>query len=79
MRNLPEKFDLHITLDLYDENWKDMDEKILIVGKDFEYPNYKIEGTNPNKTIFIVSLIFIGIVFILTIIIVLLKLIFGLF
>jgi hypothetical protein len=79
LRNLPEKFDLHITLDLYDENWKDMDEKILIVGKDFEYPNYKIEGTNPNKTMFIISLIFIGIAFILTIILVLLKLIFGLF
>ena len=79
LRNLPQKFDLHITLDLYDENWKDMDEKILVVRKDFKYPNYKIEGANPNKTMFIISIIFIGIAFILTIILVLLKLIFGLF
>jgi len=79
LRNLPQKFDLHITLDLYDENWKDMDEKILVVRKDFKYPNYKIEGSNPNKTMFIISIIFIGIAFILTIILVLLKLIFGLF
>ena len=79
LRNLPQKFDLHITLDLYDENWKDMDEKVLVVRKDFKYPNYKIEGANPNKTMFIISIIFIGIAFILTIILVLLKLIFGLF
>ena len=79
LRNLPQKFDLHITLDLYDENWKDMDEKVLVVRKDFKYPNYKIEGVNPNKTMFIISIIFIGIAFILTIILVLLKLIFGLF
>ena len=77
LRNLPEKFDLYITLDLYDENWEDMNEKILVVEEDFKYPNYKVEGTNPNKTMFIIALTFICIAFILTAILVLIKLIFG--
>ena len=78
LRNLPEKFDLYITLDLYDKNWKEMEEKVFVVKKDLKYPNYKVEGTNPNKTMFIIAIIFIGISFILTIIFVLLKIIFGL-
>ena len=77
LRNLPENFDLYITLDLYDENWEAKDEKVLVVQKEFNYPNYKIEDSNPNKTMLIVSIIFIGITFILIVILVLLKLIFG--
>ena len=77
MRNLPENFDLYITLDLYDESWEAKDEKVLVVQKEFNYPNYKIEDSNPNKTMLIVSIIFIGITFILIVILVLLKLIFG--
>ena len=77
LRNLPENFDLYITLDLYDENWEAKDEKVLVVQKEFNYPNYKIEDSNLNKTMLIVSIIFIGITFILIVILVLLKLIFG--
>ena len=79
LRNMPEDFDLFINLDLYDENGNETGEKILIVTKEFNYPNYKVEEQNPNNTMFIISITFIIIAFILIIIFVLLKLIFGFF
>ena len=79
LRNMPEDFELFINLDLYDENGNEIGEKILIVTKEFNYPNYKVEEQNPNNTMFIISITFIIIAFILIIIFVLLKLIFGFF
>ena len=71
--NMPEKFDLYITLEIFDKKWKSTGEKILVVQKDFDYPNYKIEDDNPNKNLFIISIVFISIAFILTVIFVLIK------
>ena len=79
LENLPENFDLYITLELYDKNWKDIGEKILVVQKDFNYPNYRIEEPNPNKTFFIFAIVFILIALIIIIIFVLLKFICGCF
>jgi hypothetical protein len=79
LENLPENFDLYITLELYDKNWKDIGEKILVVQKDFNYPNYRIKEPNPNKTFFIFAIVFILITLIITIIFVLLKFICGCF
>ena len=79
LKNLPEDFDLLITLDLYNNNWKETGQKVLVVQKEFNYPNYRIEEPNPNRTMLIISISFIIIAFIITIILVLLKLIFGFF
>ena len=79
LRDLPQKFDLYITLDLCDENWKEKGEKVLIVKKDFNYPNFRIEELNPNKTMLIISITFVLIAFVLTILFVLLKFIFDSF
>ena len=79
LKNMPEDFNLFITLDLCDKNWNVTGEKILVVQKDFDYPNYEIEESNPNKTMLIISITFIILAFILTIIFVLLKLIIGCF
>lgn len=79
LKNLPEEFDLLINLDLCDENWKETGEKILVVQKEFNYPNYKVEEENPNNTMIIIALTFIIIGFILIILFTLLKLIFGFF
>ena len=77
LENLPENFDLYITLELYDKNWKNTGEKILVVQKDFNYPNYRVEEANPNKTFFIFAIVFILIALIIIIIFVLLKFICG--
>ena len=79
LKNMPEDFDLLINLDLCDENWKETGEKILIVKKEINYPNFKVEDENPNNTMIIISITFIILAFILIIIFVLLKLIFGFF
>ena len=79
LKNLPEDFDLLITLDLYNNNWKETGQKVLVVQKEFNYPNYRIEEPNPNRTMLIISISFIIIAFIIIIILVLLKLIFGFF
>ena len=79
LKNLPEDFDLLITLDLYNNNWKETGQKVLVVQKEFNYPNYRIEEPNPNRTMLIISISFIIIAFIIIIISVLLKLIFGFF
>ena len=79
LKDMPEDFDLLITLDLCDENWKETGEKILIVKKEINYPNFKVEDENPNNTMIIISITFIILAFILIIIFVLLKLIFGFF
>ena len=79
LENLPENYDLYITLELYDTNWKDTGEKILVVQKDFNYPNYRVEEANPNKTFFIFAIVFILIALIITIIFILLKCICGCF
>lgn len=73
LEDMPENFDLYITLEIYDSNWKNTEEKILIVQKDFNYPNYILEDNNPNKKLFILALIFIVIAFILIIIFSLVK------
>ena len=75
LERMPEVFDLYATLELYDEHWNTTGEKVLIVTKDFENPNYRIENSNPNKTMFIISLVFIISIFIVTAIFVILKLI----
>ena len=77
LKNMPEDFDLYITLDMFNKNWEAIGEKILIVQKDFNYPNFRVENANPNKKMFIISLTFILIAFILTVIFVLLKCICG--
>ena len=79
LKNMPEDFDLLINLDLCDENWKETGEKILIMKKEINYPNFKVEDENPNNTMIIISITFIILAFILIIIFVLLKLIFGFF
>ena len=79
LKDMPEDFDLLINLDLCDENWKETGEKILIVKKEINYPNFKVEDENPNNTMIIISITFIILAFILIIIFVLLKLIFGFF
>ena len=79
LKDMPEDFDLLITLDLCDENWKETGEKILVVKKEINYPNYKVEDENPNNTMIIISITFIILAFLLIIIFVLLKLIFGFF
>ena len=79
LKDMPEDFDLLITLDLCDENWKETGQKILIVKKEINYPNFKVEDENPNNTMIIISITFIILAFILIIIFVLLKLIFGFF
>ena len=78
LKNLPEDFDLLVTLDIYDKN-NNIKDKVLIVRKGFEYPNYRIDESNPNKTILIISITFIVIAFVLIIIFVLLKIIFSFF
>ena len=75
LKDMPENFDLYITLEIYDNNWENTEEKILIVQKDFNNPNYGLEDNNPNKKLFILSLIFIIIAFILIIIFSLVKLV----
>ena len=79
LKNMPEDFDLLIYIDLCDENWKETGEKILVVKKEFHYPNYKVEEENPNQTMIIIAITFILIGFILIILFTLLKLIFGFF
>ena len=77
LKNLPENFDLYITLEIFDKNWETTGEKILVVQKDFKYPNYRVESVNPNHKMFIISLTFIIIAFILTVVFVILKFICG--
>ena len=77
LKDMPEDFDLYITLDMFNKNWEAIGEKILIVQKDFNYPNFRVENANPNKKMFIISLTFILIALILTVIFVLLKCICG--
>ena len=78
LKNLPEDFDLLVTLDVYNK-YNNKSEKVLLVRKNFEYPNYRIDESNPNKTMIIISITFICIAFILILIFVLLKIIFGFF
>ena len=52
LENLPEDFDIFLTLIIDNSN-----EKILLVQKKFNYPNYKVESVNPNKNFFKISLI----------------------
>ena len=61
LKNLPEKFDLFLTLSI-----ENSDEKILVVQKNFKYPNYVVESVNPNRNFFKISLIIILIAFALT-------------
>lgn len=75
LKNMPENFDLYVTLEIIDKNMTTTGKKILIVQKDFKYPNYRIEGANPNKKMFIIALTFILIAFIITGVLCLLKLI----
>lgn len=75
LEDMPENFDLYITLEIYDNNWKNTEENILIVQKDFNYPNYCLEDNNPNKKLFILTIIFIAIAFILIIIFSLVKIV----
>ena len=77
LKDMPEDFDLYITLDMFNKNWEAIGEKILIVQKDFNYPNFRVENANPNKKMFIISLTFILIALILTVIFILLKCICG--
>ena len=77
LKDMPEDFDLYITLDMFNKNWEAIGEKILIIQKDFNYPNFRVENANPNKTMLIVSLTFIFLAFILTVIFVLLNCICG--
>ena len=77
MKDMPENFDLYITLEIYDNDWDDTEEKILIMQKDFNYPNYNLEDSNPNKKLFIITIVFIAIAFILIIVFVLIKLVFS--
>ena len=78
LKNLPEDFDLLVTLDILDKNFT-TNEKVLIIRKEFEYPKYKIEDANPNKSMIISAITFIVIAFVLIVIFVLLKMIFGFF
>lgn len=73
LKDMPEYFNLYITLEIYDNNWEDTGEKILIIQNDFNYPNYILEDANPNKKVFIIAVVIICIAFILIIIFVLLK------
>ena len=69
MKNLPEKFTLYINLDLINRTNSHLTgDRALIIYKDIHYPHFKIENENPNKNIFIIGFLFIGILFILTII-----------
>ena len=77
LKDMPEDFDLYITLEMFNKKWETVGEKILIVQKDFNYPNFRVEDANPNKKMFIISLTFILIALILTVIFVLLKCICG--
>jgi hypothetical protein len=77
LKDMPEDFDLYITLEMFNKKWEAVGEKILIVQKDFNYPNFRVEDANPNKKMFIISLTFILIALILTVIFVLLKCICG--
>ena len=72
LKNMPEDFDLYVTLEIFDKSWVSTGEKILIARRDFNYPNYKVEDDNPNKNFFIICLTFILIAFIITVIFVLL-------
>lgn len=78
LKNMPENFDLYITLEIFNKNWEDTGEKILIVQKDFNYPNFWIEKNNPNIKMLLICLVFIIIAFILIVVLVILKLICGL-
>ena len=75
LKNMPEDFDIYVTLEIIDKNMTTTGKKILIVQKDFKYPNYRIEDANPNKKMFIVALTFILIAFIITGVLCLLKII----
>ena len=77
LKNMPEDFDLYITLEMFNKKWEAVGEKILIVQKNFNYPNFRVENANPNKRMFIISLTFIIIAFILTVIFVLLNCVCG--
>ena len=72
LKNMPEDFDLYVTLEIFDKNWVATGEKILVAQRDFHYPNYKVENDNPNKNFFIICLTFILIAFIITVIFILL-------
>ena len=72
LKNMPEDFDLYVTLEIFDKNWVTTGEKILVAQRDFHYPNYKVENDNPNKNFFIICLTFILIAFIISVIFILL-------
>ena len=76
LKNMPEVFDLYITLELFDNNYVNTTgEKVLVVLKDFKYPNYRLEEANPNKKMFIIALTFIFIAFVISFVFALLILI----
>lgn len=56
LENLPENFDLILTLDILDKEGKEKGEKVVVVKKGFQYPNFKVEEPNPNQMLFITSL-----------------------
>ena len=76
LKNLPEVFDLYVTLELFDNNFVNTTgEKVLVVQKNFNYPNYRVEEANPNKKMPIIALTFIFVAFVISVVFVLLILI----
>ena len=67
LKNLPENFDLYINLNVIEDG-----EKILIVKKGFEHPNFGMEKNNPNENMAITSITSIIITFFLIIIFIIL-------
>lgn len=76
LENLPENFDLIINLEILDKDGKETGEKIMLVQKGFNYPNYKVEDANPNKNMFIISLCSIGLAMILSLVFSIITIIF---
>ena len=74
--SLPESFELHITIEVTDDKGKntEKDGRILYVIKEINYPNFTVEDANPNKIMFVVSVSVIGVAFVLTVILLGVKL-----
>ena len=61
LENLPEDFDLLLTLSI-----ENSEEKVLLIHKNYRYPNYVIESVNPNRNFFKISLIISLVALVLT-------------
>ena len=61
LENLPEDFDLLLTLSI-----ENSEEKVLLIHKNYRYPNYVIESANPNRNFFKISLIISLVALVLT-------------